>query len=142
MFVLRAKKVLNPSDVKNILFHEYFNLILLTNGYAFEEMEIKYGVSSYLWILLPLLEPRKIVQDHSGGFNPLLFSTHSIRTGTLKRYVILDSVLLGFIIFLKFCLWKLHKDRKTKIFLYSFFSGCLCHKPAAVAIEAAAVYDV
>ena len=29
-----------PLDVKNILCHEYFNLILLTNGYAFEEMEI------------------------------------------------------------------------------------------------------
>ena len=35
-----GKKILNPSDVKNVLCHEYFNLILLTNGYAFEEIKI------------------------------------------------------------------------------------------------------
>ena len=40
IFLYALKKVLNPSDVKNILCHEYFNVNLLTNGYAFEEMEI------------------------------------------------------------------------------------------------------
>ena len=34
------RDIFNPSDVKNILFHQYFNFILLTNGYAFEEMEM------------------------------------------------------------------------------------------------------